>query len=115
MKVTLLTVTNNNPAGSGPSDAAIARMVDFLFEEKEADLECPVFLETPKAPIYMCVKTQLICSNCRPRVLKCPECRVIYSGPPRRHRVAEKLAEELRVEVSQLTEIFVSVFDVSPV
>jgi len=58
MKATLLTVTNNNPDGSGPSDAATARMVDFLFEEKESDLECPVFLETAKAPIYMvCLKT----------------------------------------------------------
>ena len=38
----------------------------------------------------------LICSSCRPKVKECPECRVAYQGPPRRHRYAEKTAEELK-------------------
>ena len=42
-------------------------------------------------------------SSCRPKVKKCPECREVYRGAPRRHRYAEKMAEELiklRVELS---------------
>ena len=38
---------------------------------------------------------------------ECPECRVVYSGAPRRHRYAEKTAEELnklRAEFNQLTQ-----------
>ena len=30
------------------------------------------------------------------QVKECPECRQPYSGQPRRHRYAEKTAEELR-------------------
>ena len=86
------------------------RMMDFLaksIKEKEADLECPVCLETAEVPIYMCPEMHLICSHCRPKVKECPECRVVYSGAPRRHRYAEKTAEELnklRAEFSQLAQ-----------
>ena len=33
-----------------------------------------------------CQEQHLICSHCRPKVKECPECRVVYQGPPRRHR-----------------------------
>ena len=42
--------------------SANARMLDFLsksIKEKEADLECPVCMETAEIPIFMCqVKIQ---------------------------------------------------------
>ena len=62
-------------------------MRDFLcksIKEKEADLECPVCLETAEAPIFTCQEMHLICANCRPKLSDCPECRVPYQL--RRHR-----------------------------
>jgi len=76
-----------------------SRLLDFLsasIKEKEADLECPVCLEPADIPIYMCTEMHLICSACKPKVKECPECRQPYTGQPRRHRYAEKTAEELR-------------------
>jgi len=63
--------------------------------EKEKELECPVCLEVACSPIFMCSEQHLICSSCRPKLSSCPECRVVYSGKNRRHRYAEKTAEEL--------------------
>jgi len=79
--------------------------VDFIMqsiESKEKDLECPVCLETAIAPIFSCPESHVICSTCRPKVSKCPECRVTYKGPPRRHRFAEKTAGELEALRQQL-------------
>ena len=76
---------NGSHDGSSPNSA----MVDFIMqsiESKEKDLECPVCLETAIAPIFSCPESHVICSTCRPKVSKCPECRVTYKGPPRRHR-----------------------------
>ena len=84
-------------------------VIDFLaksVKEKEADLECPVCLETAEVPIYTCQEMHLICSHCRPQLTDCPECRAPYQGQPRRHRYAEKTATELkklREELAQLT------------
>ena len=78
---------NGSHDGSSPNSA----MVDFIMqsiESKEKDLECPVCLETAIAPIFSCPESHVICSTCRPKVSKCPECRVTYKGPPRRHRFA---------------------------
>ena len=78
-------VANGSNDGSSPNSA----MVDFIMqsiESKEKDLECPVCLETAIAPIFSCPESHVICSTCRPKVSKCPECRVTYKGPPRRHR-----------------------------
>ena len=64
-------------------------MRDFLsksIKAKEADLECPVCFETAEAPIYMCQEMHLICSNCRPKLKECPECRAPYQAQLRRHR-----------------------------
>jgi len=72
--------------------------IDFIDKEiieKERDLECPVCLEIAACPIYMCSESHLICRNCRPKVKKCPECRVKYGVKPKIHRYAEKTAEEL--------------------
>ena len=88
--------------GRGKSESvsnSTNRMLEFLsktIKEKEADLECPICLETAEVPIFMCQEQHLICSICRPKVKECPVCRVALKGPSRRHRYAEKTAEELK-------------------
>jgi len=82
-----------------PKENASSRLLEFMIcsiKEKENDLECPVCFETADVPIYMCSEMHLICSTCKPKVRECPECRVPYTGPPKRHRYAEKTAEELK-------------------
>ena len=72
--------------------------INFLaksIKDKEADLECPVCMETADIPIYACQQMHLICANCRPKVESCPECREKYQDM-RRHRYAEKTADELK-------------------
>ena len=64
-------------------------------EAKERDLECPVCLEVASIPIFKCPDDHLICSVCRPKVSRCPECRACYCGLHWRHRLAEKAVEEL--------------------
>jgi len=84
------------------------KMIAFLTKsiaEKEAALECPVCLETAKAPIFMCQQQHLICFKCRPRLTLCPECREAYQGLPRRHRYAERDAEELEKMQKELTRM----------
>merc|ERR1712117_895271 len=74
---------------STPQSENTNRLLDFMaksIKEKEADLECPVCMETAEVPIFMCQEMHLICSTCRPKVKECPECRVAYQGAPRRHR-----------------------------
>ena len=64
-------------------------MRDFLsksIKEKEELLMCPVCFETAEAPIFMCQEMHLICSNCRPKLKECPECRAPYKAQLRRHR-----------------------------
>ena len=83
-------------------------LISFLvksIEEKEAELTCPVCLDTAVAPIFMCLQMHLICSNCQPRVASCPECREAYQGPPRRHRYAERDAEELKKLQNELAKM----------
>ena len=83
-------------------------MITFLLnaiEKKETQLACPVCLETASAPIFMCQQQHLICSSCQPRVTSCPECREAYQGPPRRHRYAERDAEELEKMKEELAKM----------
>ena len=74
-------------------------------EKKEEDLECPVCLEVAKTPIYTCPDSHIICSACAtiPELKKCPECREDLPTPLKRHRFAEKIAEELE-ELLQATD-----------
>jgi len=69
--------------------------IDTQIYEKERELECPVCLEVAEAPILMCSEQHLICSGCRLKMKTCPECRTPYTGTSRRHRYAEKTAEQL--------------------
>ena len=85
-----------------------SRVTDFLVQsikEKEADLECPVCFETASVPIFMCSEMHLICNRCRPKIKECPECRLPYSGQPKRHRFAEKTAEELEELVQKMRKL----------
>ena len=82
-----------------PPKENTSRLLDFMatsIKEKENDLECPVCFETADVPIFMCSEMHLICSSCKPKIKECPECRVPYTGAPKRHRYAEKTAAELR-------------------
>ena len=63
--------------------------------EKESDLECPVCLETAGGEIFSCVEQHLVCSQCRPSLVECPQCRQSYPPTPIRHRYAEKMVGEL--------------------
>ena len=79
--------------------AAKRKQISYLvkaIEKKTEDLTCPVCLETAAAPIYsICQQMHFVCSDCQPRLTFCPECREAYQGPPRRHRYAERDAQEL--------------------
>ena len=73
------------------------KLLEFLqdsLEEKDQELECPVCFESAKIPIFMCMDSHLICGSCQPKLKTCPECRKNYPDPPKRHRYAEKIAEE---------------------
>ena len=91
--------------------AAKRKQISFLvkaIEKKTEDLTCPVCLETAAAPIYsICQQMHFVCSDCQPRLTFCPECREAYQGPPRRHRYAERDAQELKdlqEDLANLTE-----------
>ena len=74
------------------------RFVNFLLisiREQESDLQCPVCLETAAGEIFSCIQQHLVCSQCRPRVVECPQCRQLYPPTPIRHRYAEKMVGEL--------------------
>ena len=64
-----------------------------------------VFPKVSEAPIYMCPNLHQICSGCQPRVERCPECRENYPGRPRRHRYAEKAAEELAELIREKADV----------
>ena len=89
----------------------LLQFINMKIEAREQELECPVCLETASIPIFACNDMHLICSNCRPKVKSqtcnfssilvfsqvstCPECRESYPSKAKRHRYAEKAAEEL--------------------
>ena len=82
-----------------------SKLVKKIGKKKE-DLTCPVCLETASAPIYLtCQQMHFICSECEPRLTSCPECREPYQGPPRRHRYAERDAEELKELQEELANL----------
>ena len=95
-----------------PENLRLLEYIDGKIEAKEKELECPVCFEVASVPIFCCDDQHIICSDCRPKVIyldletlfyvnnlfqvsTCPECRDPYPAKPRRHRYAEKAAEEL--------------------
>jgi len=92
------------PSTEARNDGSIARgqlnlqLIEFIeskIEAKEEELACPVCLEVASPPIFTCSDLHLICSDCKPKVSICPECREPYPEKAKRHRYAEKAAEEL--------------------
>ena len=79
------------------TDVTLLEYLQSSLAEKEKDLECPVCLEPATAPIYMCGEMHMICLTCKPRLSQCPQCRskVGFRGEVRRHRYAEKIAQEV--------------------
>ena len=88
----------------GPN-LALLDYISKKIEAKEGDLECPVCFEVASAPIFMCSSEHLVCSGCRDKLYQCPECRKIYSEERRKHRFAEKAAEELEVLYRERAEV----------
>ena len=84
---------------------SVGRIWQRCIEKKIEDLTCPVCLEVAKTPIYTCPDSHIICSACAtiPELKKCPECREDLPTPLKRHRFAEKIAEELE-ELLQATD-----------
>ncbi len=59
--------------------------------EANADLECPVCLQTRHdCRIYQCSNGHLICDNCYKQVRECPTCREQLPTKPIRCIIAEK-------------------------
>ena len=59
---------------AGPN-LALLDYISKKIEAKERDLECPVCFEVASAPIFMCSSEHLVCSGCRDKLSRCPECR----------------------------------------
>nr|CAD7204373.1 unnamed protein product [Timema douglasi] len=56
-------------------------------------LECPVCLEYMQTPIQQCLNGHSLCSNCRPKLDKCPSCRRSLSTTSR-NVALEQIAEQ---------------------
>ena len=82
-----------------------SKLVKKIGKKKE-DLTCPVCLETASAPIYLtCQQMHFICSDCQPKLTLCPQCREACQRPPRRHRYAEREAQELKDLQEELVKL----------
>ena len=88
-----------------PENQKVFELLTKQIQEKETQLECPVCYETASSPIFMCLNMHLVCFSCHPRLTKCPECRENYEVTPRRHRYAEKDADELQSMREEMTKI----------
>nr|CAD7576485.1 unnamed protein product [Timema californicum] len=56
-------------------------------------LECPVCFEYMQTPIQQCLNGHSLCSNCRPKLDKCPSCRRSLSTTSR-NVALEQIAEQ---------------------
>merc|ERR1719300_961643 len=65
-----------------PENLRLLEYIDSKIEAKEKELECPVCLEVASVPIFCCDDQHIICSDCRPKVSVCPECRDPYPAKP---------------------------------
>ena len=108
---------------SSSDDESFGRLISFLkkckkekeeaIREKESELECPVCLETAGGEIFSCVEQHLVCSQCRPRVVECPQCRQSYPPTPIRHRYAEKSVGELQRLREELAKIVGELYELT--
>ena len=84
--------TKNKARESSP----LLRFLNESITRKEKELECPVCFEVAQQPIFKRSESHLICCDCQPKLEKCPECRIKYNTPPKIHRYAIQMVEELR-------------------
>ncbi|XP_023347929.1 E3 ubiquitin-protein ligase SIAH1B [Eurytemora carolleeae] len=76
--------------------------VNSLVEDLKKSLECPVCFNIPrKPPIFQCENGHLICAECKPRILSCPQCRKPFRG---RLLFAESLLDRVPVPCRYQTE-----------
>ena len=66
----------------------------FLNENLVENLECPVCLNYLVPPIYQCSNGHVICNSCRPRVNRCPTCKVKFIN--NRNLILEKVFDFCR-------------------
>jgi len=99
------------PSGQ-KTDHVNERLVAFIKKQMldiETELECPVCLLPSQAPIYTCTLQHHICSKCwedmKAKKPLCPVCREVLSDPPARHRLMEKLAEQLKQSSDELQKL----------
>jgi len=60
-------------------------------------LECPVCLKIPRhGHVYQCKRGHCICSDCQPKLTKCPICRVAMGKSPGRNFIVEKLLSKMK-------------------
>jgi len=84
-----------NKKNNNIDDIAKYENLSAQIEKYEGKLECPVCLETCQQPIYQCQESHIICSGCRGRVKRCPQCLIMFEKRKQRHRYAEEDSEEL--------------------
>jgi len=105
-KLSVLQKSNQNEQLSKMKEKWLEDVIESL-QEKAAELECPVCLETCcSPPLYMCSNGHLICSKCSPACKNCPKCRVDYNKPIIRNRMAEKMCEEVQKLTQKREDIF---------
>jgi len=87
----------SNKKNGNVDDIAKYENLSTQIQKFERKLECPVCLEICQhhQPIYQCQESHIICSTCRSRAKKCPQCLVTFEKKKQRHRYAEEDAEEL--------------------
>jgi len=66
-----------------------------IFKCLEDALVCPVCYDCSFTPVYQCERGHVFCAECRPRLFKCPVCRVSLGFRPIRNLVLEQLAQFL--------------------
>ena len=67
-------------AGAPGYSLSELRQVEARLATMVAGLECPVCWSTCCPPIYTCRRQHLVCAACRPRLLRCGQCRSHYTG-----------------------------------
>ena len=70
------------PLFSATTSPKVQRMAEKLLSTISTDelkdfLECPVCLRFPRsAPIFQCERGHIVCSECHPKLVTCPVCRL---------------------------------------
>jgi len=92
-----VTVETDKTPSSPTKDASTDPLEesDLIKTEELKDLlECPVCIRVPRAsPIFQCARGHVVCSDCRPNVSTCPQCRDPMGNI--RSLVSEKMLEKL--------------------